>query len=85
MILDLGPDTIRLFNSIIQESKMVIWNGPLGLFEVKKFAKGTNEFSKNLIKASAFTIIGGGDTISAVVYQALFATAKQDGLLVELP
>lgn len=66
LILDLGPDTIRLFNSIIQESKMVIWNGPLGLFEVKKFAKGTNEFSKNLIKASAFTIIGGGDTISAV-------------------
>lgn len=66
LILDLGPDTIRLFNSIIQESKMVIWNGPLGLFEIKKFAKGTDEFSKNLVKAKAFTVIGGGDTISAV-------------------
>ena len=66
LILDLGPDTIRLFNSIINESKMVIWNGPLGLFEIKKFARGTNEFAKNLVKTKSFTILGGGDTIAAV-------------------
>ena len=65
-ILDLGPDTINLFNNIIKESRMVIWNGPLGLFEVKKFSKGTTEFAKNLAKANAFTVIGGGDTIAAV-------------------
>lgn len=65
IILDLGPDTIRLFNSIINDSKTVIWNGPLGLFEIKKFANGTNEFAKNLVKANAFTILGGGDTIAA--------------------
>lgn len=65
LILDLGPDTINLFNNIINKSKMVIWNGPLGLFEVKKFSKGTTEFAKNLVKANAFTIIGGGDTIAA--------------------
>lgn len=65
LILDLGPDTIKLFNDIINKSKMVIWNGPLGLFELKKFSKGTNEFAKNLVKTNAFTVLGGGDTISA--------------------
>lgn len=66
LILDLGPDTIELFSNIISKSKMVIWNGPLGLFEVKKFSKGTSEFAKSLVKSSAFTILGGGDTIAAV-------------------
>lgn len=66
IILDIGPDTIDLFSRIAQESKMVIWNGPLGLFEMKKFAKGTNEFAKALAKAKAFEIIGGGDTITAL-------------------
>lgn len=66
IILDIGPDTIDLFSRIAQESKMVIWNGPLGLFEMKKFAKGTNEFAKALVKSKAFEIIGGGDTITAL-------------------
>lgn len=66
IILDIGPDTIYLFSHIVEDSKMVIWNGPLGLFEMKKFAKGTNEFAKALVKAKAFEIIGGGDTITAL-------------------
>lgn len=66
IILDIGPDTIYLFSHIVEDSKMVIWNGPLGLFEIKKFAKGTNEFAKALTKTRAFEIIGGGDTIMAI-------------------
>lgn len=66
IILDLGPDTIELFGDIVKKSKMVVWNGPLGFFEVKKFGKGTREFAKALVETSAFTIIGGGDTIAAV-------------------
>lgn len=66
IILDIGPDTAYLFSHIAAESKMVIWNGPLGYFEIDKFAKGTNEFAKALAKSKAFEIIGGGDTIAAI-------------------
>lgn len=66
IILDIGPDTAYLFGHIAAESKMVIWNGPLGYFEIDKFAEGTNEFAKALAKAKAFEIIGGGDTIAAI-------------------
>lgn len=66
IILDLGPDTVELFSHIIEEARMIIWNGPLGYFELEKFANGTREFAKALTKTKAFTIIGGGDTIAAV-------------------
>ena len=65
-ILDIGPDTIRLFSSIIKEAKTIIWNGPMGKFEEKKYQKGTLEIAKAIAKSKACTIIGGGETIIAL-------------------
>lgn len=65
-ILDIGDETMREYIDIIGRAKMIIWNGPLGLFENPIFAKGTNEIANAIIASSAFKVIGGGDTISAV-------------------
>jgi len=67
MILDIGPDTILLFRSIIEKAKTIIWNGPMGYTEVKKFKQGTDEIMKALIKnESAFKVVGGGESISLI-------------------
>jgi len=66
-IFDIGPETIKIFSEIIKEAKMILWSGPLGLSEEKKFEKGTKETAENIVKnKNAFKIIGGGDTIAAV-------------------
>lgn len=65
-ILDIGDETMREYIDIISRAKMVIWNGPLGLFENPVFAKGTNEIANAIVASTAFKVIGGGDTISAV-------------------
>ena len=66
-ILDIGSKTIQKFVSIIEKSKTIIWNGPVGLFEYRPFAKGTFALAKGLAYAKkAKTIIGGGDTIDAI-------------------
>lgn len=65
-ILDIGDETMRQYMVLIQAAKMIIWNGPLGLFENPVFAKGTDEIAQAIAASSATTIIGGGDTISAV-------------------
>ncbi|MFA6512449.1 MAG: phosphoglycerate kinase [Patescibacteria group bacterium] len=65
-ILDIGPETIVLFHDILKKAKMVLWNGPLGYFEDPTYAIGTNEVGRILGKVSAYTIIGGGETITAV-------------------
>ena len=65
-ILDIGDGTMRQYMDIVSKAKMVIWNGPLGLFENPAFAKGTNEIANAIISSSAFTVVGGGDTISAI-------------------
>ncbi len=65
-ILDIGPKTIELFDEFLRKAKMVIWNGPLGVFEFPAFAKGTVEIAKRLAQSSATTIIGGGDSAAAV-------------------
>jgi len=64
--LDIGPQSIKKFIDIICNSKTIIWNGPLGLFEDERFSSGTNEISKAVACSDAFKVIGGGDTISAV-------------------
>lgn len=64
--LDIGPKTIRLFKKILSQAKTVIWNGPLGVFEFENFAKGTFQIAKHMSKIKAKTIVGGGDSISAV-------------------
>lgn len=66
VILDIGPDTARLFGNVIRKSAVVVWNGPMGKFEVEGFHRGTLKLAETLAAASAFSIVGGGDTITAL-------------------
>lgn len=66
MGLDIGDKTIALFSEKIKEAKTVIWNGPMGVFEMPAFAKGTKEVARALANSGAITIIGGGDSAAAV-------------------
>jgi 3-phosphoglycerate kinase len=66
--LDIGPKTVKNFESILGESKTIVWNGPVGFFEMKPFSKGTRDLAKFLSNLDATTVIGGGDT-AAAVYQ----------------
>lgn len=68
MGLDIGPKTIELFKSILKDAKTVVWNGPMGAFEMPNFAKGTLEIGKELANLKdATTIIGGGDSAAAAI------------------
>ncbi len=66
MGLDIGEESIKLFSDIIKEAKTVIWNGPMGVFEMENFAKGTELIAKAMAESSGTTIVGGGDSASAV-------------------
>lgn len=66
MGLDIGPKTIALFKEVLADAKTVVWNGPMGVFEMPNFAKGTNEIASMLAEIDATTIIGGGDSVAAV-------------------
>jgi len=64
--VDIGPETVKLIKEEIKNAGTVVWNGPMGVFEIEKFAKGTNEVAKALAESKAITIVGGGDSASAV-------------------
>jgi 3-phosphoglycerate kinase len=64
--VDIGPKTIKLYKEKIRKAKTIVWNGSLGVNEINKFAKGTNETAKAMAKSRAVTIVGGGDTAAAV-------------------
>lgn len=64
--LDIGPETIKLFSDVIKASRTVVWNGPVGVFEMEKFAKGTRAIADLLAETDVISIIGGGDTAAAV-------------------
>jgi len=69
MGLDIGPDSVKVFQEALADCKTVIWNGPMGVFEFDKFAKGTEAIAHTLAdisKTGAITIIGGGDSVAAV-------------------
>jgi len=69
MGLDIGPKTIDLFDKMIRSSKTILWNGPMGVFEMEKFAKGTLQIAQSIAKATeegAFSLVGGGDSVAAV-------------------
>lgn len=69
MGLDIGPDSIKVFQEALGDCKTVIWNGPMGVFEFEKFAEGTKAIAltlADLTKTGAITIIGGGDSVAAV-------------------
>ena len=65
-ILDIGPETIKVFKNILKSAKTVVWNGPMGVFEMPNFAKGTFAIADALAEIDAVSIIGGGDSASAV-------------------
>ncbi|MBU5256660.1 phosphoglycerate kinase [Tissierella praeacuta] len=66
MGLDIGEKSIELFSNIIKEAKTVVWNGPMGVFEMENFAKGTYAIAKAMAESEPVTIVGGGDSASAV-------------------
>ena len=64
--LDIGPLTVKSFEAVLKDSKTIVWNGPVGLFEMKPFSGGTRELAKFIAKLDATTVIGGGDTAAAI-------------------
>ncbi len=66
MGLDIGEETIELFSDVIKEAKTIVWNGPMGVFEMDNFNKGTYAIANAMVDSGATTIVGGGDSASAV-------------------
>ncbi len=69
MGLDIGPESIKAFSKVIRESKTILWNGPMGVFEMEKFETGTRSVAEAVVEATkkgAFSLIGGGDSAAAV-------------------
>ncbi|MBI4639599.1 MAG: phosphoglycerate kinase [Candidatus Tectomicrobia bacterium] len=64
--LDIGPETVKFFSGEIRRARTIIWNGPMGVFEMEPFSHGTVEICKAVSESEALTIIGGGDTAAAV-------------------
>jgi phosphoglycerate kinase len=64
--LDIGPKTIELFKTKLNQAKTVVWNGPMGVFEVKQFSNGTKEIAQKISELSAYTVVGGGDSAAAI-------------------
>ncbi|TXI70469.1 MAG: phosphoglycerate kinase, partial [Cyclobacteriaceae bacterium] len=69
MGLDIGPQAVQVFSKVIEDSKTILWNGPMGVFEMKKFEQGTKAVAEAVVRATgkgAFSLIGGGDSAAAV-------------------
>lgn len=67
--MDIGDKSIQLFSDVISKSKTILWNGPMGVFEMEKFSKGTSEIARAIARATengAFSLIGGGDSVAAI-------------------
>ena len=65
--LDIGPETVERFSNALRQAKMVVWNGPMGVFEMPNFAKGTRALADVLAETDNVSIIGGGDTAAAII------------------
>ncbi|MEN0050521.1 MAG: phosphoglycerate kinase, partial [Bacteroidota bacterium] len=87
--LDIGPETIKIFGEVILNSKTILWNGPMGVFEFENFATGTKSIAEYVAQATekgAFSLIGGGDSVAAVrqmnlVEQVSFASTGGGAML----
>lgn len=66
MVLDIGPKTRELYTDALKMMKTIIWNGPMGVFEMEAFAAGTNAVAEAVANADAMTIVGGGDSVAAI-------------------
>lgn len=63
-IVDLGPESVKLFSSLAHQARTLVWNGPLGYVEVARFAEGTKRFVQSLARTRAFKVVGGGDSVA---------------------
>jgi len=66
MALDIGPETIKLYNQGIKDAKTIVWNGPMGVFEKDEFATGTIQIAQGVAKSEAYSLVGGGDSVAAI-------------------
>jgi phosphoglycerate kinase len=66
LILDIGPDTAKQYAEILKSAGTIVWNGPVGVFEIEQFSHGTQALSTAIAESSAFSIAGGGDTLAAI-------------------
>ena len=66
MILDVGPKTREILAAALDGAGTIVWNGPVGVFEIEQFAGGTESMSKAIADSAAFSIAGGGDTLAAI-------------------
>lgn len=66
LILDIGPDTAKLYAELIKSAGTIVWNGPVGVFEIEQFSHGTQTLATAIAESSAFSIAGGGDTLAAI-------------------
>jgi phosphoglycerate kinase len=74
MGLDIGPESVKLFSETIENSKTILWNGPMGVFEMSNFEKGTKSIAQAIANATskgAFSLVGGGDSVAAVTQMGL--------------
>ena len=65
MGLDIGPETIKLFSDALKSAKTIVWNGPMGVFEMENYQGGTRGVAEVLAESDAVTVIGGGDSAAA--------------------
>jgi phosphoglycerate kinase len=65
-IYDLGPDTIKHYVSVIKKAKTILWNGPVGAFEIEQFGEGTEAIAHAIAESKGFSVAGGGDTLAAI-------------------
>lgn len=66
LILDIGPKTSKQYADILKTAKTIVWNGPVGVFEINQFSSGTKTIAKAIANSSGFSIAGGGDTLAAI-------------------
>lgn len=66
MVLDLGPDSAQALADIIMNAKTILWNGPVGVFEIEQFGKGTEVVANAIAQSAGFSVAGGGDTLAAI-------------------
>jgi len=69
MGLDIGPASVTLFTEVLQDARTIVWNGPMGVYELEPFSKGTRQLVKAVARTKAFSILGGGD-LDAAVHQS---------------
>jgi phosphoglycerate kinase len=70
-MLDIGPDSVRLFEEKLATCQTILWNGPMGVFELEPFAAGTRAMAAFLARSNAITVVGGGDSVAAIESQGL--------------